>query len=329
MTKRMAVLIVLAVVFAGLLFYVRSYEVGPTAKEKADETKLPVVLKLKPSSIARVELECADGKIVMRKKSDGLWGMSSPVRTRGDMIAMESITDSISYMRAKTKIDDKKIRLSDYGLDKPACRVEASDGRKTIAEIEVGGKSPFGDATYVKRAGDTAIYIVDEVNVAPFRKTVNELRDRSVIDNIRRSEIRAVSVTAGGRGSICEKRIGGGKESATEKGKKKKPLPEWHFGNRKTADCESAMDGLLSEVDFMQVAEFVDSPAADPAVYGLADPAYLLEIRFTKKAPLRLEFGANMNGGVYVRNDTRKEIYRIDPALIEKLETFRKESSKM
>lgn len=328
MTKRMAVLIALAVVFAGLLFYVRRYEVGPTTKEKAAETKLPVVLKLKPSSIARVEIECADGKIVMWKKKDGLWGMSSPVRTRGDMIAMESITNALSYIRAKTKIDDKKIRLSDYGLDKPACRVGASDGRKTIAEIEVGGKSPFGDATYVKRAGDASIYIVDEVNVAPFRKTVNELRDRSVIDNIRRSEVRSVSVTAGGRGSVCEKRTGGGKESATEKGKKK-PLPEWHYGNRKTADCESAMDGLLSEVDFMQVTEFVDNPSADPAVYGFADPAYLLEIRFAKKAPLRLEFGTNMNGGVYVRNDTRKEIYRIDPALIEKLETFRKESSKM
>jgi hypothetical protein len=331
LTKRLIAPAILAAVFVGLLLYARYYETGPTKKEKAEEAKKPAVLKIKPAEITGVEIDGANGKIVMRKK-DGLWRMSKPLDARGDMIAMDSVTGALSGLRAKAKIPGGRINLKDYGLDKPEYAIKVSGGGKGDAAIKIGSKAPVGEGTYVMREGDPAVYIVEDMNLAPFRKTVMELRDRSIVDNMRQPEIKSVTVTAGDRGTACMKRPGRKDKNKAAKdagGKKTKPLPEWYFKNRETADCEAAKDDLLGELEFTEAMGFVDSPGANPAEYGLDAPEYLLDVEFSKRRPVRLEFGKTDGDKVYVRNAARNEIYEINSAFIQKIDGFRKTASKL
>jgi hypothetical protein len=337
-TKRLVTVFALAAVFVGLLFYVKYYEAGPTSSERAEDAKKPTMFEAKTDRFQQVELSGAGGGIVMVKAPNGLWRMKSPFDTRGDMIAMEAIINTLTKFKAESKVAGKNPNPKDFGFSNPQLRVATTLKGGENVSFTIGGQTPIGDNCYVMRAGDPAVYIVSATNINPFKKTVVELRDRSVADNYGRSEVKSVSVLAGGRETVCDRRLantGGNsekdkKETASAKNiKKEMNKPEWYFEGRETVDCEEAADSILSELDFTEAKLFVDKTGGNLADYGLDKPRFVMEVQFKKRVPIRFEIGGETGGGIYARNANRNEIYVIEPSLLQKFDEFRRAASKI
>jgi len=310
----------LAAAFVGLLYYIKNFENGPTRMQRLEDAKKPVVLEARADRIERVKIEGGNGAIIMAKAPDGLWRMKSPVAARGDMIAMESITNTLADFRAESRVAGSGLKPGDFGLDRPSLKIEATlKGGKKVS-LSVGGKTPMSENYYLMRAGGPAVYIVSGISLSAFGKSVLELRDRSILENYIRSDVEAVSVAGGGRETVCSR-------TQSKKNEKGKRLPEWRFENRATADCEMSADALLSGAAFTEAKEIVDNPAANLADYGLDNPKYKIEVKMNKGAPMKLEIGSESGGLLFVRNAGRNEIYRVEPALIEKIDEFRKAAS--
>jgi len=323
-TKRLFTMAALAAAFAGLLLYVKFYESGPTKKERQDEAKKPAILKAKAADFQSVAIVGGNGVISMEKATDGLWRMKAPMSARGDMIAMEAITNALSNFRAESAAPEKNPDLKVFGLDNPQLGIIATlkSGKKIT--LKVGGKTPVGGNYYVMRDGNPAVYIVSDANISPFRKTAQELRDRSVLETFRRGDVAAVIVRAGARETVCMHT-----PTAKKEKKKEKQSPEWRFKDRENVDCENEADSLLSDVELTEGKEFIDKPSGNLADYGLDNPRYTLEVQLKKGGSQQLDVGNTSGASVYVRNARRNEIYQIEPALLQSLDEFRKAAAKV
>lgn len=344
--KRFLVTIILAAVFAGLLAYAFFYERGPTKKEKTEEAKKVTALKVDIDKLKRIEISGGYKSLTLEKKS-GTWRIVAPLKTRAAKFAVENIVDNLKELKADSKVESdaggKKVNLADFGLDAPQLILTAAlqSGRKET--LKIGSKTPVGENYYVMKQGDPSVYVIPGYIIDSFRKTENDLRDRSIADSFNRDDVSAVALLAVDKKTVCVRRAEkeGKKGSADTKSKGKKAggkstgpaetakKPEWHFEGRDTADCGTEADSIMSDLEMTEAAGFIDQPAPKLSDYGLDKPLYILEIRFSGNKPLRFEAGSAQVGNFYLRNISRKEIYGVDKRFIDTLESLKKASSKL
>jgi len=170
-------LFVLALIFAGIVYYIMELEKHPDT----DTNKKGVVdLSLLGSDIKSLGIKYKDWN-VDASNIDGRWYILSPVydlAKQGIFESIFSMVEKLRFLEVVTPEDMKKRQLSEqtFGIDKPEAIITLSFDNEAI-DVIFGNRTRLGDYIYVKSSDSDDIYTVTSKIVEILPLTVDELRD--------------------------------------------------------------------------------------------------------------------------------------------------------
>jgi len=168
---------VLALIFAGIVYYIMELEKHPDP----DTNKKGVVdLSLLGSDIKSLGIKYKDWN-VEASNIDGRWYILSPVydlAKQGIFESIFSMVEKLRFLEVVTPEDMKKRQLSDqtFGIDKPEAIITLFFEDEEI-DVVFGSRTRLGDYIYVKNSDSDNIYTVTSKIVDVLPLTVDELRD--------------------------------------------------------------------------------------------------------------------------------------------------------
>lgn len=121
-------------------------------------------------------------------KENNDWEISSNnQRFKPSDNTVENMLSTIDNMIAKSMVANSKDRWENYEVsDSLATRVQLYKGNKKVGDVYIGKfkfSQPRSMSTYVRLAGDKETYKVDGFLTSTFNRKVNDLRDKTVVDD--------------------------------------------------------------------------------------------------------------------------------------------------
>jgi hypothetical protein len=266
--------LLLALAVAALGAFVWFYEIeGAEKRSEAESASKRLFAGVEADAIDWIELESEDGEMVrLERKDDEGWQLVAPLAFPADRFAADGIASTLSEMEADATFDTPE-PLENYGLGVPP-RVRFGVGDERFA-LQVGNDTPVGGNVYVTDAEGSQVHAVPSWRANALEKTVKQLRDARILDFEAAQVSRVVIESAEGRVVL------------------ERPGDAWQLAEPLAAQADAeAVDGLLSDLQFLRADEFVDDPAGDGEL-GLDAP--WLQIQLTREgeaAPLSLSVGA-------------------------------------
>jgi len=195
-----------------------------------------------------VELECA--------KAAKRWELTRPVRDLADRGEIEALANRLydHHIADDDFIVDDPTKAAEYGLDEPALTVTLSGKGKSHTVTFARRQEGDGAAFYALTRGEPTIVKVPESLFEGLRKGPDDLRERTLAD-FRVDDVEEAAV-AGPTGELLLTRRDGAWQMDGEP-----PTP---------ADAD-AVDGLLKELEGLEVRDFAADEPADLAPYGLTE----------------------------------------------------------
>lgn len=244
------------------------------------------VFAFEKDDVTRVSLTAKGETIEIEKREDG-WQIISPVQSRADAPAVESLLKAVHGLKAKdlnAQAKPKKTpefalapasQASDFGLDAPSFAVKVSVAG-VEHELKVGDENPYDQSRPFLASGDESLRLADASLASALDKSLFDLRDKAIVTHAA-SEVFSVEVTGpNGRWAA---------ERAEDGWKLTQPLTE-------KAD-KATVDAVVARVGNARARSFVEeAPPADLMPYGLDNPAGSITFAVgVDKARKTLHFG--------------------------------------
>ena len=186
-TNILIALIVAMVLFGGLLSWTLlewDREEPPDPEEEAKK-----VFDLDKRDIVSIRLQYTDDDnknqdIRLKKGENEQWKLTSPVVLDTDSSTVGNLTHSFSTLRADRVFKAEDIapeNESSYGLVDMKTHFSFEDKEGTKHQLDVGGTG-VGDTRYCRRDDEKQVYLLTKWGVDVFRKSVFDLRNKSVLD---------------------------------------------------------------------------------------------------------------------------------------------------
>ncbi len=283
-------LVVLAIV--GGYAFITSYYSRPVPAEK--------LLGVKTDEIARIELKYPDRVIVVERPKSGAWRIVKPIGVDADQTTAENLARAIATANVTKTVEGNPADLAPFGLAKPAVVVTVTTfSGKTLPAIDVGKTTPIGFSAYVKRTDKPAIMLTSSAFPAGMNKTVDQLRNRTLmtfkVDDVTRFTI------AKDDGSEVEVVRDGDKWKITKPG-------------AYTADPTQVRQLLTSLLE-TKIADFINDAPASVSQYGLEKPHLTITVYGKGGAQESLLFGFKQTeqgkDGIYVRRGEATPVYTV------------------
>jgi hypothetical protein len=266
--------LLLALAVAALGAFVWFYEIeGAERRSEAESATKRLFAGVEAEAIDWIELESEGGETIrLERGEDEGWQLVAPLAFPADRFAADGIASTLSEMEAEASFDSPE-PLENYGLGVPP-RVRFGVGDERFA-LQVGNDTPLGGNVYMTDAEGSKVHAVPSWRSNALKKTVKQLRDARILD-FEAAQVSRV-VVQGPEGRVVLERS----EDA------------WQLAEPLAAKADAdAVDGLLSDLQFLRADEFVDDP---PGKGELGLDAPWLEIQLTREggaAPLSLSVGA-------------------------------------
>lgn len=349
MAKPLGLAVVL-VVLAATTYWLQ-YSKKP--KDEAAEADAKKVLRLKDSTVARLELRGSSQKPENAKKlplsvslaceslaehlckpdDASKWRMDEPLKTKADDATVNSLLKNFGNLVSTDAIDlgsetpEKRAQLlKDYGLD-DAARKNPRTRRITVARdggerttVYFGEKHPIGDNVFaLVQTGDAAneskVFVVPAWQLSVFDQKTSYFRDKNLF-GLNEKDVTAFTLATA-------KKLKGKLEA-------KLAADGWGLRNGATeaeGDMD-AVDGMLSGVVHLAAKDVVsESKSSAEAKAALAGAKNTYDLRFTAKGAekrLRLfEKKKDPNATVvtvYATVDDQDPLYELDSYSVEKIE---------
>jgi hypothetical protein len=165
--------IILAAIILALALYLYFHEGQRTLY------RLPVLPELSAKDISKIEIEKADGKIILKKKGDA-WYIApqdhpvDPDRIKGINTTLEKLNLTVLVSEAKN------YKRYDLSPDK-RIRVKAWTGDILGREFDIGKAVPSSRNTFVRLSGDDRIYHARDDFRNKFNRSAGDFRDKTVL----------------------------------------------------------------------------------------------------------------------------------------------------
>jgi hypothetical protein len=266
--------LLLALAVAALGAFVWFYEIeGAEKRSEAESATKRLFAAVEADEIEWIELESDDGETIrLERGEDEGWQLVAPLAFPADRFAADGIASTLSEMEAEASFDSPE-PLENYGLGVPP-RVRFGVGDERFA-LQVGNDTPLGGNVYMTDAEGRKVYAVPSWRSNALKKTLKQLRDARILD-FEAAQVSRI-VIQGPEGRVVLER----------------PEEAWQLAEPLAGKADAdAVDGLLSDLQFLRADEFVDDPASEVEL-GLDAP--WLEIQLTREegaAPLSLSVGA-------------------------------------
>ena len=240
---------------------------------------LPEIPRLDAADITRVEVEKAGGKLTLNR-ADDQWRLM-PGDYPADSAEVERVLDAIAELTVTALVSETQ-SFARYDLDADRrIDVRAYEGDRLVRRLAVGMAASTFRHTHVLVGEDKNVYHAAGSFRWAFDKSIDELRDKTVLA-FDRGTITTIGLTAEGQQLVVSKKApAAGKEtSASSPSAEKQPDTPgesgWVTAAGEPVD-DATVDQLLSALNPLKCSAFLDDakPAAE------ADRHYRLELKGT------------------------------------------------
>jgi hypothetical protein len=256
----------LILIAAALLLgaYVFFFERGPVKKEEKKQTifsqfvadDVKEIKIYNPAAVVQ-----ADRSIDIQKDNSDQWQIQSPRKLKADETVMRGVLTNVGDSTPDDTIVNPA-QLADYGLNTGAAEADFIFKDGTRQSLMIGNKSISGSSVYVKPANQSTVYLVSTFVTDNFTKSVNDLRDHSVIatDLVQADRLR---ITHGAK--VVEL--------------KKDKDNNWDLLKPASGKADSMkVRDVLTAANDLKIDKFETDHPTDLKIYGLASPNAVLEI---------------------------------------------------
>lgn len=260
--KTTAVLFAIAATLAACIyFFVIPREEARVEAAAAENRLFPDV---EQGQITAISLRVSDATEIRLERRDGRWRIVAPIDFAADTFAADGVASAITQLRSKSVIEEPQ-PPDVYGFGAEGAEVHFRVGNLEKI-LRIGTGTPVGSDSYVSVEGDDRVYTVASYQLSSFKKGIDDLRDKRILD-FDPAAVRRVAV------SWPEARIAVERSDAG-----------WQMVEpiRALADQDTVED-LLSSLSFLRALAFVDEPGSEEEM-GFAPPQFAVELELLDEA---------------------------------------------
>lgn len=262
--------LVLALLVAALGAWLWWVERPKVEKEAEKKTLLAAFDKRR---VVAVDLVYPDASIKLRRK-DGRWRIEAPVDVPADTGTIRNLLDAVATAESKKVVAETAGSPATYGLDAPVAQVtiELDDGSR-LPTVRVGKATPVGYGAYARVGDDPSILLTTGAFQAGVKKSVDDLRDRTVL-SFDSANLREVRISANGRSDVLLEREGEG----------------WKISRPSELRADpSQVQGFLTSLENLRADGFADG--APTVEQGLVPPERTIVLVPREGEPIELRVG--------------------------------------
>ncbi|HXV37749.1 MAG TPA: DUF4340 domain-containing protein, partial [Myxococcota bacterium] len=254
--KTTAILFALAAALASFVYF---YEIeGEQARLDAKAAEGRLFRDLEQGAIESIALRAADAPEIRFERRDAHWRIVSPLDAAADAFAVDGLAGAIAQLSSESVIEQPRA-LDVYGIDAQGTQVRFQGGGSEKV-LRLGKTTPVGGNTYVAIDGDARVFTVVSYQLQPFRKKLDEFRDKQIL-SFDRAAVKTIRISSSEARLVLERGDDGWRVAS--------PVDD-------RADADS-VEQLLSSLAYLRASGFVDD-AIDDAVTGLASPDLAIEL---------------------------------------------------
>lgn len=300
--KSTLIVLFCAAVLVGGVYYWTNKHDSKEAKP-ADASKPAFTVKAEDiTSITLSRPANANSAAVQMTKDNGAWRIVKPVETDADQPSINGIADGLAAALVSGTEPGSPDRLKAFGLDPGAISIEFESKGGSKHTLLLGDKNFTGESVYALADGGKTVDLLPQTLLVSADKSMQELRDRSVL------RVESESL-AGFDLKNASGDVGAAKDS---KG--------WTLTipSNKPADAETVSQ-LIAGVSSARIESVASETPENLGKYGLSSPAITLVTTDTKGNKQTLVVGKKDGDNYFARDLSRPMIFRINGDLYKKL----------
>jgi hypothetical protein len=172
--KRLAILGAVFAVLLGL-WGLQRWQQG-----KVIESKPALTVSIDPDKVTKVHIKKTDSDVEL-VKAGGDWKLTKPVQAPADGGAVTSMLAAVKELKLEDVISTRKEKFATYQVDSTGTQVEIWQGDKQMLSAVVGKSSSDWTHTFVRRAGEDAVYRAEGVLSYNFNRRPDDWRDKAIL----------------------------------------------------------------------------------------------------------------------------------------------------
>jgi hypothetical protein len=300
MKRSTLILLLVAVVAVATIYFVK-IKSGDTSG--AEPEKSQPVFKFNREDVTGISL-VRGGQTVNLENQNNKWVITQPITAGADESAMNSLIGDLVTARVESEFAPSGGDLKQYGLSEPAVKLEVKLKNGDTHRVELGAKDPIGMSAYARIDGAQNVALLPVSILNDSDKSLNDLRDRSVL-GATHFELSSFKIVNDGGSYEIEK-----KES------------EWNIKSPVSGSAdETQVSSLLADITGAKATEVVSENVDDPAKYGLDKSKISITARLTTGGERTVAIGSKVDENYYAKVSDRPQLLKIDALFYEKLNT--------
>lgn len=217
--------------------------------------------------VSRIEIESPKGSVTLAKDGDR-WKITAPQALTADQVEAGAVLFKLRELRAQAFLTDDASGIPRY-LAKPTVRVNVTEQGASAPRTVLLAPSPEkrggASSAYAAVAGQGPVVLVDGKALDDLGRSLDDLRDRTLLPGLEPRDIKRLRVRAGGQTIVAER-----------SGESEWKLVEGGKGAAKSA----TVDNLLYALRALKWKTIAAPGGEEPAKYGLDAPT--LEVTLLK-----------------------------------------------
>jgi hypothetical protein len=300
--RGLIVAVVVLATLGGVLYWSQHHKPAEESAAVPASTP-PVILRVNPADMT--ELVIKQTEPVTLKKTNGKWQIMEPKSYPADQDVVAGVLSTLSGLNADRIVEEKASDRKQYGLDPAQVELDIS-GKDGTRQLLLGDDTPAGGDVYAALATDPRVFTIASYNKSSLAKTLNDLRDKSLLTS-RSDKVSRVELLKKGEDLEFDRTKDG-----------------WQILKPSSSPADSsAVNALVSTLTNARMDLSTTTDAA--AAFARATP--LATAKVTGDAGVQtLEVRKNKDD-YFAKSSTVDGIYKVDsslgPALDKKIDDFR------
>jgi hypothetical protein len=188
--RGLIVAVVVLAMLGGVLYW--SQHRKPVDESAAALTSnAPVILKVNAADVT--ELTIRQKEPVTLIKTNGKWQITEPKPYPADQEAVAGVLSTLSGLNADRIVDERATDRKQYGLEPALVELDIRGKAGATQRLLLGGDTVAGGNVYAALVSDPRIFTMASYNKSSLAKTLNDLRDKSLLtlsaDKVSRVEL--------------------------------------------------------------------------------------------------------------------------------------------
>jgi hypothetical protein len=257
------------------------------------------VVQVDRDKVTRLDVESPQGPVTLVRENDK-WRVTAPQALPADQVEAGSLLVKLQNLRAQGFLGEDAAAIPKF-LSRPEVKVTVTEsaGAKTVLLAPSPERRAGQAMAYAAVAGRGPVVLVDGKALSDLGRSVNDLRDHTLLSGLEPKDVKRLQVAAGGQTIVLE-RAGENDWRVIEPAK----------GTAKSAKVED----LLYTLRALKWKDLIAPGGEEPAKYGLDKP--VIDVRLFRADGTEiggLLFGKQDPDRLYLKTRNAPAIYAADP----------------